>query len=166
MYALTVMEREGPVHGYGLSERIADRTEGAWRPGPGAVYPALQKLVVAGYARPKSEGRRRVYAITRKGRAALDDIRHRTGGMRGAHHDLDGLWAEVMGAEGVDGLLLLRLRRTVDAVEAYLARGGSSPGRTEAFRESVVAELAQAAERVRGTVPPPAARPKVVTHGH
>ena len=55
LYALTVMEREGPVHGYGISERIAERTDGAWRPGPGAVYPSLQKLVAGGWPvrRPK-----------------------------------------------------------------------------------------------------------------
>jgi DNA-binding PadR family transcriptional regulator len=160
------MEREGPVHGYGISERIAERTDGAWRPGPGAVYPSLQKLVAGGLARSKTEGRRRLYTITPKGRAALAEIRHRTGGPRESHPDLGSLWAEVMGAEGVEGLLLLRLRRTVDAIEARLQRSAAPGGPTSALRESVVHELSQAIERVRASrsVVRGTSRPKAGAH--
>ncbi len=79
LYALTLMEREGPLHGYGLSERIAERTEGAWRPGAGSVYPSLRKLVESGLARSKATERRRVYSITPQGRALLRRMRRANG---------------------------------------------------------------------------------------
>ncbi len=54
LYALATMEREGVVHGYLLSQRISERTDGAWRPGPGAVYPSLSALVERGWARRRA----------------------------------------------------------------------------------------------------------------
>jgi len=47
-YALLSIARK-PMRGYDLIREIEFKTEGAWRPGPGAVYPVLQKLVKQGY---------------------------------------------------------------------------------------------------------------------
>jgi len=54
-YALLSIGKK-PMSGYDLMREIEDKTEGAWRPGPGAVYPTLQKLARQGYvmARKKS----------------------------------------------------------------------------------------------------------------
>jgi DNA-binding PadR family transcriptional regulator len=60
LYALAVMERDGPIYGYSLADRVAERTDGGWRPGAGAIYPALQVLVTRGMARSSRDGRRRV----------------------------------------------------------------------------------------------------------
>jgi DNA-binding PadR family transcriptional regulator len=46
-YALLSIARK-PMRGYDLMREIDVKTEGAWRPGPGAVYPVLQKLVKQG----------------------------------------------------------------------------------------------------------------------
>ena len=42
-----------PMSGYDLMREIEDKTEGAWRPGPGAVYPTLQKLARQGYVKAR-----------------------------------------------------------------------------------------------------------------
>lgn len=47
-YALLSIARK-PMRGYDLMKEIEVKTEGAWRPGPGAVYPVLQKLAKQGY---------------------------------------------------------------------------------------------------------------------
>ncbi len=47
-YALLSIARK-PMRGYDLIKEIEIKTEGAWRPGPGAVYPVLRKLVDQGY---------------------------------------------------------------------------------------------------------------------
>ncbi len=151
LYALTLMEREGPVHGYRISERIAQRTEGAWRPGPGAVYPSLRNLAKSGFVRAKAVGRRNEYAITPAGRALLGRIRTGRDQFLRSKPDLGLLWAEVMGAEDFGSFLFLRLRRTLEAIEARL---DPSPSRTDPLgnlRTQVVAELAQSAARIRGT---------------
>src|SRR5215207_712424 len=35
---------ERPMHGYEMIRELEERTDGVWRPSPGAVYPALQLL--------------------------------------------------------------------------------------------------------------------------
>ncbi len=148
LYALTLMERDGSLHGYGLSERISRRTDGAWRPGPGSVYPSLQKLVDLGYARARKSGRRREYVITRPGRALLGRIRQRSGLTDRLQPDLSPLWAEVLGTADVGDLLLQRLRRTLDSLEGQLRHGKPDEAGPARLRRAVLATLDEASARL------------------
>ncbi|MDA4117445.1 MAG: PadR family transcriptional regulator [Thaumarchaeota archaeon] len=59
-----------PRHGYQILQDIDNKTEGAWRPGVGSVYPILKKLLDRGYIQNDNNGssdNRRVYSITPKG---------------------------------------------------------------------------------------------------
>lgn len=151
LYALTQMARSGPVHGYLLSERIAERTEGAWRPGPGAIYPALNRLARRGLAQSRVVGRRRVFTITPRGRKALQGLR--AGNVFGPPRapDLSVLWAEVWGMDDAGAFLLLRLRRSLDAIDAALASqapsAAQSPG-LRSLRGDVVKELSSRIEQL------------------
>jgi DNA-binding PadR family transcriptional regulator len=158
LYALRLMERDGPLHGYGLSERIAERTEGSWRPGPGSVYPSLRKLVDSGLARSVPRERRREYTITPAGRALLRRIRERNGPFSRARPDLSVLWADVLGSETVDGFLLQRLRRNLETLEAHASRPSSSPADGERLRRAVLGELTTASARFRSRAGRPIAR--------
>ena len=64
-----------PIHGYEIIQDIDSKTEGAWRPGAGSLYPILKKLVSEGLikaeAEPSEEATRRVYQITPKGIESL-----------------------------------------------------------------------------------------------
>src|SRR5437899_1069882 len=64
-----------PIHGYEIIQDIDSKTEGAWRPGAGSLYPILKKLVSEGLIKadpePSSEATRRVYHITPKGVESL-----------------------------------------------------------------------------------------------
>jgi DNA-binding PadR family transcriptional regulator len=64
-----------PIHGYEIIQDIDSRTEGAWRPGAGSLYPILKKLVSEGLIKaepePSEEATRRVYHITPKGVESL-----------------------------------------------------------------------------------------------
>src|SRR5580658_4609829 len=122
LYALTMMEKEGRVHGYGVAERIAERTEGSWRPGPGAIYPSMRKLEARGWARTRPAGRRREYEITPAGRRFLVQIRQRQSSSGSTRLDLSSLWAEVAGSADVDAFLMMRLRRSLDALGRRLER--------------------------------------------
>lgn len=76
MYILHKLLKE-PQSGYGLMESLQATTEGAWRPGPGSVYPILKELEKTGLVEAqKRAGRsKQVYTITREGRHELEDTR-------------------------------------------------------------------------------------------
>jgi DNA-binding PadR family transcriptional regulator len=59
-----------PKHGYEILQDIEGKTDGAWRPGVGSVYPVLKRLLASGYIQTEennSADNRRVYSITPKG---------------------------------------------------------------------------------------------------
>jgi DNA-binding PadR family transcriptional regulator len=67
---------EKPAHGYEIIKAIEDRLAGAYAPSPGIVYPTLTLLEELGYiAIARTEGPRKLYAITDEGRAALAENR-------------------------------------------------------------------------------------------
>jgi PadR family transcriptional regulator len=65
----------GPLHGYGVVEKLRGLSEGAFDLAEGTVYPALYRLEAAGLLSSswtKVAGRRRrEYALTRRGRGEL-----------------------------------------------------------------------------------------------
>jgi PadR family transcriptional regulator PadR len=66
---------DGPVHGYGIIERLRTRTGGSVSLEGGTLYPALRGLEESGLVRGEwtnaAGRRRRVYALTEEGMAAL-----------------------------------------------------------------------------------------------
>ena len=62
-----------PMHGYQLMEAIAERTGGAWRPSPGAIYPTISQLEDEGLVTVEKEGGRKLVSLTADGRSYLDD---------------------------------------------------------------------------------------------
>jgi DNA-binding PadR family transcriptional regulator len=163
LYALSVMDREGPVYGYSLADRISDRTDGSWRPGAGAIYPALQSLVARGCARSGREGRRRVYAITSRGRKALEQIRRGRIGGRGTGPDLGLLWSEIASPGDPGQHLLRHLHYHLEAIGGYLERDPQMRAGRVSLREQVEAELRAVEARLSALeavprVPEPARR--------
>lgn len=67
--------RDGPAHGYAVIEELKQRSGGAFELAEGTVYPVLHRLEADGLlasAWSTAAGRRRrVYRLTRRGRAAL-----------------------------------------------------------------------------------------------
>lgn len=66
---------ESPAHGYLIVERLRSRSQGTFELSEGTIYPALYRLEDAGLLTSRwsreSGRRRRVYQLTRRGRAAL-----------------------------------------------------------------------------------------------
>lgn len=66
----------GPIHGWGVAERIERLSDGVCEIQQGAVYPALQRLLLRGWVaaawRDSDHGRRaRYYRLTASGRERL-----------------------------------------------------------------------------------------------
>lgn len=66
--AILALLQEGPRNGYQIMSEIAERSGGAWRPSPGAVYPALSQLADEGLIVDEKSGGRRVFSLTDAGR--------------------------------------------------------------------------------------------------
>jgi DNA-binding PadR family transcriptional regulator len=67
--AILALLRDGPRNGYQIMSEIEERSGGAWRPSPGAVYPALSQLADEGLIAPEESGSKRMFGLTDAGRA-------------------------------------------------------------------------------------------------
>jgi DNA-binding PadR family transcriptional regulator len=74
--AILVLLDEEARNGYGLMQEIEQRSQGAWRPSPGSVYPALSQLEDEGLVRPQERDGRKLFELTDAGRAHVEE--HRT----------------------------------------------------------------------------------------
>jgi DNA-binding PadR family transcriptional regulator len=72
--------REGPLNGYQIMSEIEERSGGAWRPSPGAVYPALSQLADEGLIEGEESGGRRTFALTAAGREYVEQNPERARG--------------------------------------------------------------------------------------
>jgi DNA-binding PadR family transcriptional regulator len=67
--AVLALLAERPMHGYEMIKELEERTQGAWTPSAGSIYPTLQMLEDEGLIRgEESEGKRR-FALTESGEA-------------------------------------------------------------------------------------------------
>ena len=67
--AILALLAEQPMHGYEMIKEIEERTQGAWTPSAGSIYPTLQMLEDEGLIRgEKSDGKRR-FSLTETGTA-------------------------------------------------------------------------------------------------
>jgi len=66
--SLLAAEETASLNGYAIMKAINERTEGAWNPSPGSVYPTLQQLVDEGLIEARGEGRGTEYGLTDTGR--------------------------------------------------------------------------------------------------
>ena len=122
--AVLALLGERPMHGYEIIQELAARTDGAWRPSAGSVYPTLQLLEDEGaIAGEDVEGKRR-FALTDAGRAELAgregpapwerftvDLGAEAVGMRDALHKFVGAWKQLVTAGNDD-----QQRRAVEVV--------------------------------------------------
>lgn len=78
---LTILTRE-PLHGYGISQRLAALSHGQFQVNPGSLFPSLYRLEQDGKLkaewRPTENNRRaKYYRLTAAGRRQLDQHRER-----------------------------------------------------------------------------------------
>lgn len=69
---LTILASKGPMTGADIMREIEKLTQGFWKPSPGAIYPALDKLHDEGLIKiVKTEGSKNYYEITEKGKEII-----------------------------------------------------------------------------------------------
>ncbi len=102
---LTLLD-ERPMHGYELITELEDRSEGRWRPSPGAMYPALKKMGMMELVTSEEVDGKRQFSLTDTGRERLAELREQRGTdgaepweqtETGGRGELRGTVAELMG---------------------------------------------------------------------
>ncbi|NUW30935.1 helix-turn-helix transcriptional regulator [Nonomuraea sp. SMC257] len=70
--AILALLSEEPRNGYQIIQEIAERSEGGWKPSPGAVYPALQQLTDEGLVVAEENEGRKTFRLTEAGRTYIE----------------------------------------------------------------------------------------------
>lgn len=65
---------EAPMHGYQIIQELSARSEGAWSPSPGSVYPTLQLLADEGLVTSEESGGKKVFRLTEAGTATVAEM--------------------------------------------------------------------------------------------
>jgi DNA-binding PadR family transcriptional regulator len=91
-----------PAHGYEIIQDIQTKTEGAWNPGAGSIYPILKKLVSEGLIKAETPGPaedRHVFQITPKGAQTLKEMKENFANFGQRWSSLRGLFMDMIDPE-------------------------------------------------------------------
>ena len=112
--AVIVLLAEEPRNGYQLMQEIEERSEGAWRPSPGSIYPALSQLEDEGLIEVDNTAEKKQFALTDEGRKHFEEHGERLGEP----------WAEVGGdSKGAHGELQKQIKPMMVAVAQVFQAG-------------------------------------------
>lgn len=77
--AVLVLLEEAPRNGYQIIQELSERSNGAWRPSPGSVYPILQQLEDEGLVEIASTESGKTFHLTAKGKTLVEAERDALG---------------------------------------------------------------------------------------
>ncbi len=115
--AALLLLAEEPRNGYQVMQEVQDRSEGAWRPSPGSVYPALQQLEDEGLIRSSEGGggTGKVFELTDAGRKQVQE----------RDPEAPAPWEQMSGNVSDQATDLARTMREVAAAFTQVIRTGS-----------------------------------------
>lgn len=144
LYILTMLSR-GPQTGYTIMDRIEERTESAWRPGAGTIYPLLKSLVKEGLAKASSskKGSVKSYALTPKGSRELARIRTNLPGMTRRQPVMGKLFSDILPPAAI---VQIMLRMAREGLGDFGEKASQLP---KAERDSAIKEMKLLLQRQR-----------------
>lgn len=126
---------KSPTYGFEILKEIEVKSEGAWRPGPGSVYPLLKRMVRLGYLESKADGGgrtdQRLYKITRKGIDHLEERKDMFRMMGGRWSSLRGIFADLIEPEAVPDFILAGSRKQFELAKQIVSLNKSKIPDTE-----------------------------------
>ena len=124
-----------PINGYQVIQQIAERTQDAWKPSPGSVYPTMAQLADEGLIEDSPAGRKTVQ-LTEAGRAHVTENAE----------ELAAVWRVFDEEDADDGHADLRqvIRQTVGAIVQVASTG------TPAQQDRAVEILADTRRKLYG----------------
>jgi DNA-binding PadR family transcriptional regulator len=123
--------------GYSIMRTIEDKTEGAWRPGPGTVYPLLRSLVKEGSLEKagSQEGGTVKYSVTKKGKQELEEMQRTLASAGRRERVMIRLFADLLPAEVWASAFVNRGREIFDIFQEKIGQI-PQPQREATLREA------------------------------
>lgn len=137
-----------PAHGYEILQDIENKTEGAWRPGAGSIYPILKKLASSGLISADTTSARearRVFHVTPKGIQELKEAKAMFADFGQRWSAVRGLLIELIDPEHMEAFLVEGSKKQFQLAQEILESKMSSLPQTEV--EYLLKEYALSLER-------------------
>jgi DNA-binding PadR family transcriptional regulator len=134
-YILSMISRE-VQNGYSIMQGISKNSKGAWRPGPGTIYPLLKALSNEGLIKPLNPASYKSstdYCITEKGRVQLDEWRKFITEIRTGDYGMLAIFTELFSPADIISFYLKHMPMEYEVVIEKLAQLSPSEKR-EAFK--------------------------------
>ncbi|MDA4136392.1 MAG: PadR family transcriptional regulator [Thaumarchaeota archaeon] len=137
LYILSMLSKRQET-GYSIMRTIEDKTEGAWRPGPGTVYPLLRSLVKedllerVGSAETSTTVK---YSVTKKGRQELEEMQRTLASAGKRERVMIRLFADLLPAEVWASAFVNRGREIFDVFQEKISQI-PQPQRNAMLREA------------------------------
>jgi len=113
---LHLLDRE-PQSGYDLLKEISEKTNGAWVPNKGTLYPILKSLEEEGQIQVKEIGKRskRIYELTDSGKKTISDLRDKKDVSEARVNFFKKMHLEIFGEENISFInLMMNMRFYVE----------------------------------------------------
>jgi DNA-binding PadR family transcriptional regulator len=120
--AALLLLAEEPRNGYQIMQEVEERSDGAWRPSPGSVYPALQQLEDEGLIGALELDGRKAFQLTDAGRAHLAE----------RDPERPAPWEQMSGDLGAKAHQLGKIMREVAFAFTQVMRAGSEDQQEQA----------------------------------
>jgi DNA-binding PadR family transcriptional regulator len=137
LYILSMLSKH-PETGYSIMRMIEDKTEGAWRPGPGTVYPLLRSLVKEGLLEKAGDvdvGTTVKYSVTKKGKQELEEMQRTLASAGKRERVMIRLFADLLPADVWASAFVNRGREIFDIFQERITQI-PHPQREEMLREA------------------------------
>jgi DNA-binding PadR family transcriptional regulator len=129
---------EEPRNGYQIMQEVQERSDGAWRPSPGSVYPALAQLEDEGLIRAEEIDGRKAYRLTVEGLAQVEQ----------RDPARPAPWEQMSGDRPAKAVELGKIMREVAFAFAQVMRTGSEEQQEQARK--VLADVRRELYRILG----------------
>jgi DNA-binding PadR family transcriptional regulator len=137
LYILSMLSKHQGT-GYSIMGMIEDKTEGAWRPGPGTVYPLLRSLVKEGLLERVGSAETSTtvkYSVTNKGRQELEEMQRTLASAGKRERVMIRLFADLLPAEVWASAFVNRGREIFDIFQEEISQI-PQPQRNAMLREA------------------------------
>jgi DNA-binding PadR family transcriptional regulator len=127
--AALLLLAEEPRNGYQIMQEVQERSEGAWSPSPGSVYPALQQLEDEGLIRSEEVDGRKLFRLTDEGLARVKE----------RDPEQPAPWEQMSGEYGSKAHELGKIMREVAAAFVQVMRAGNEEQQEQARKVLITA---------------------------